>query len=435
MPVAAHSSFLPDVIKIGYLTPLSGSASESGRGMRLGAELAEWVINERWGGIPRDGLPNATIDILITDTVTNPTATMAVATNLIRNEGVEVIIGAAISSNTLAAANITNPAQVVLISYASTSSSLTTQGGEYTFRIVGSDSLQGWALADTALNKGYKRALALYQDTHYGLDVAVAFKHKFEGKSGTVVEEIAYPETTTNFSAQLQTIHTLEDIGAIDVIMDVSWFADGAILFTEAASSGITTPWLCAETVADPFIFTIRPNVGPSMEGFWGITSMRPDPTTPAYQQFLAFFQERFPGVSVPFYADYSYDAIMLAVDAIRHAGVYEGSVIKEILPVISQEWIGATGKKTFDRNGDIWQEYRIWEVTESVPNSYEFATRGSWLSPSPSIEFDTSPRGELVDLELLRGLIIYGGFGGLAFGLGVFLMMLSRRKTPNQRP
>ncbi|MFX0115706.1 MAG: ABC transporter substrate-binding protein, partial [Candidatus Hodarchaeota archaeon] len=346
--VVAHPSVLPDIIKIGYLTPLSGSASESGRGMRLGAELAEWVINERWGGISRDGLSNATVEILISDTVTNPTATTAVTTSLIRHEGVEVIIGAALSSNTLAAANITNPAQVVLISYASTHSTITTQGGEYTFRVVGSDSLQGWALADIALNKGYTRALSLYQDTPYGIDVAVAFKHKYEAKGAKVVEEIAYPETTTNFSAQLQTIRFLEDIGAIDVIMDVSWFADGAILFTEAASSGIATPWLCTETIADPYIFTIRPNVGSSMDGFWGITSMRPDPTTPAYQQFLTLFQERFPGVSVPFYADYSYDAVMLAVDAIKYAGVYEGSVIKEVLPIVSQDWIGATGKKTF---------------------------------------------------------------------------------------
>jgi ABC-type branched-subunit amino acid transport system substrate-binding protein len=226
-PVASAAA-LPDVIQIGFLVPLTGGLDWAGPGMQEGAELAEWVVNTKWGGIPRSGLPNATIDLLVRDTTTTPTTAAAVTTVLIATDGVEIIIGAAGSPQTLAAAAVTNPAQVVLLSYASTFPNITTQGGEYTFRVAPSDALQGWALADLALGKGYRNATSLHVDNLHGRGLAAAFKEKFEATGGIVVQEIPYVEAAASFATEIAAIKTLESAGSIDVVVDISYQADGA---------------------------------------------------------------------------------------------------------------------------------------------------------------------------------------------------------------
>ncbi|MFQ5977717.1 MAG: ABC transporter substrate-binding protein [Candidatus Heimdallarchaeota archaeon] len=378
-PVASAAA-LPDVIPIGFLAPLTGGLDWLGSDVQEGAELAEWVVNTKWGGIPRSGLTNATIDLLVRDTATTSTTAAAATTTLITTDGAEIIVGAAGSPQTLAAAAVTNPAQVVLLSYASTSPNITTQGGEYTFRVVGSDTLQGWALADLALGQGYRNATSLHVDNLHGRGLAAVFKEKFEAAGGKVVQEIPYVETAGSFATEIGIISGLEGAGSIDVIVDISYQADGAKIFTEAALQGITTPWVCADGVATDAIFGTA-GVGAAMKGMWG-TKYFLNTSTVEYQQFNDSFYEKYPTDTPGIYADYAYDAVMLAVDAIIAAGVYDGTTIKNALQGISQGWKGATGDKTFDAYGDVRQDFIFWNVTEPVANTFEFTTQGLWTRP-----------------------------------------------------
>lgn len=378
-PVAS-AALLSDTIPIGFLAPLTGTLSSYGPEMQKGAELAEWVVNTKWGGIPRSGMPNATIDLLVRNTATSPTTTAAATTALIQNYGVEVIIGAAGSLQTLAAAAVTNPAQVVLLSYASTCPDITTQGGEYTFRVTPSDALQGWALADLALGKGYRNSAALHLNNDYGHWMMEAFREKFKAAGGTVVQEISYMKTAESFTTEITAIKTLESAESIDVIVDISYANDGAKIFTEAAAQNITTPWVCAEGVAVPFIFSTA-GVGTAMKGMWG-TKFFTNTSTAKYRQFLSYFNEKYPAETPGSYADYAYDAVMLVVDAIITAAAYDGSGIKEALYTVSQGWKGATGDKSFDAYGDVSQDILFWEVTESIAGTFEFTTRECCIRP-----------------------------------------------------
>jgi branched-chain amino acid transport system substrate-binding protein len=380
-PVASTAS-LSDTIPIGFLAPLTGTLGSYGPEMQKGAELAEWVINTKWGGIPRSGLPNATIDLLVRDTATSPATAAAAAATLMQNYGVHVIVGAAGSRQTLAVAAVTSPAQVVLLSYASTSPDITSQGGDYTFRVTPSDALQGWALADLALGKGYRNAAAMHLDNDYGHWMMEAFREKFEAAGGIVVQEIPYMKTAASFAAEIAAIKTLENEESIDVIVDISYANDGAKIFTEAAAQNITTPWVCAEGVAVPYIFSTA-RVGAAMRGMWG-TKFYTNTSTAEYQQFLSYFNEKYPAETPGSFADYAYDAVMLVVDAIIAAAAYDGNKIKETLYKVSQGWKGATGDKNFDANGDVGQDLLFWEVTEPIPGTFEFTTRKCCIRPVP---------------------------------------------------
>jgi ABC-type branched-subunit amino acid transport system substrate-binding protein len=78
-------------------------------------------------------------------------------------------------------------------------------------------------------------------------------------------------------------------------------------------------------------------------------------------------------------YCDTAYDATMLAALAIAHAGEYDGTKIKNSLEYVSQFYIGATGHKMFDKNGDqLTQFYEIWDVVKE-DGKYKFIRIGTW--------------------------------------------------------
>ena len=69
----------------------------------------------------------------------------------------------------------------------------------------------------------------------------------------------------------------------------------------------------------------------------------------------------------------------MMAILAIAKAGDYNGTKIREALIDISQTFMGATGYKLFDENGDqLYQVYEIWDVVEE-DGKYKFVGIGYW--------------------------------------------------------
>ncbi|MFX0204635.1 MAG: ABC transporter substrate-binding protein [Candidatus Hodarchaeota archaeon] len=381
----ASTAAFTEEIDIGFIVPITGPLGAYGPGMIQGAELAEWVIANKWSEADRVAkLNNQTVDIIVADTETDPTKVPAIVTDLITNDGCEVIIGAAASSCTLAADGVTDPMEVILISYASTSPAISTDAGDYTYRVVPMDKLQGDALAALAYEQGYRNAAMIYLDNSYGLGFATVFNETFIALGGTVELDLPYIETAPSFDTELTAIKTAADAGTIDVIMDVSYADDGAVIFTEAALAGITTPWVCAEGIADAAIFGVATGVGDAMTGMIGTKPYSPTESA-KYVEFLGYFQEKFGADATPgIYGDYAYDAVMLAVDAIVEAGSYDGPAIKTALDTVNVNWIGATGNKTFDQYGDVGGSYILWEVTEDPTGTcWEFTQFGMWTTGS----------------------------------------------------
>ncbi|MFQ5979362.1 MAG: ABC transporter substrate-binding protein [Candidatus Heimdallarchaeota archaeon] len=370
-PAASSTSALPTTIKIGYLWPETGALSAYE--LNKGGALAEKLVNAAGG----HGTWTGTLDVIFEDTATDPTTTAAAATKLIETDGVEVIVGAAGSSNTLAAAKVAAQNEVPIVSYASTSPAITTEGGEWVFRVVGSDELQGWALAEMCLAMGYTSAAMIYLDNAYGIGMADVFYEYFVGGGGEVVQEFKYVETATSFSTEITKIKSLEDAGDIDVIMDTSYADDGALIFTEAATQGITTPWACAEGVGDAKIFDVTSGVGAAMMGMRGTKPLSFTEST-GWQTFNTSYWAEY-GTAQNIYGDYSYDAIYLVLEAIIAADSYDGPAIKTALPTTANGWVLATGDKSMDANGDVGQDYSIWEVTEPTTGNYEFTVQGGW--------------------------------------------------------
>lgn len=342
-------------IKIGVLITRTGGLGPIGEGMANGAKLAAMEINKQ-------GINGKNITLIIEDTGTNPAKAAEAAQKLIGMDKVQVIIGGVASSETLAVAPLANKNKVVLISPSSTAPSVT-DAGEYVFRVIGSDNLQGEAIARLASARNFTKPATLVENNDYGIGLENVFKAKF---NGTLASSIHYEKGKADYRTELGTIKNANP----DVIIFVGYPAEASTILQQAKQLGIKTNWIAAEGIADPVMFDNK-DVAAQMERMYLTRPSSPE-GNPEYQNFKKLYQNAF-GKDPGIYSDTEFDATMLAAQAIRKVG-NDGEKIKDALSSISLTYKAVTGNKAFDANGDVSQDYTVLEVKNKT-----MVTIGNW--------------------------------------------------------
>ena len=346
-------------IKIGVLITQTGGLGPIGEGMANGAKLAAREIN-------KEGISGRNVTLIIEDTGTNPAKAAEAAKKLIEVDNVQVIIGGVASSETLAVAPMADKSKVVLISPSSTAPSVT-DAGEYVFRVIGSDNLQGDAIAQLAMAKNFTKPVVLFENNDYGVGLEKVFKEKFEG---IAISSIQYEKGKADYRSELEAIKQVNP----DVIVYVGYPAEASTILQQAKQLGLKTKWIAAEGIADPVMFDNK-EVAAQMEGMYLTRPSSPE-GNPEYQNFKNLYREAF-GKDPGIYSDTEFDATMLAAQAIKEAG-NEGEKIKNALPAVSRRYRAVTGDKAFDANGDVPQEYTVLEVRNKT-----MVTIGNWSRSS----------------------------------------------------
>ncbi len=353
-------------VKIGHLLPISGALSPYSEGFRNGVRLAVSQVNDK------GGLSGWKFELIEEDDGTDATKAAEATRKLIDVDGVKVIVGSYASSCTMAAAPICEQNKVVLISPASTSPAVS-DAGEYIFRVVPSDQLQGIAIGQLALQKGYKTAGLIVINNQYGIGLEQVFKGVFESGGGSIVATVRYELGAASYKTELGRLKAANP----DVIIDVSYADDGAVVFKQAKELGITSQWICAEGVADEAIFG-APGVGEAMLGMMGTKPTSPE-GSPENKAFVDAYNAKF-GKGPGIYSDYAYDAAMIGMNAVARAGSYDGEAIKNAMKPVGTSYTGASGTKTFDTKGDVEGEYIVWQV-KLVEGAYKMVQIGTWTS------------------------------------------------------
>jgi ABC-type branched-subunit amino acid transport system substrate-binding protein len=361
--MATEAPKAPEEVLIGVLMPLSGNLAPFGEGMVKGARVAEAEINEK------GGINGAKVKLIVEDTATDPAKAAEAANKLINVNGVQAIVGAAASSSTLAVAPVAEENHVVLVSPASTSPAIT-PAGDYIFRVVASDDLQGKVMSDLTVNRGYKKAAVLVVNNDYGVAFEKVFEENFKAAGGSISVAIEFDTDKGDYRTELGMI---KDSDA-EMIMFVGYPQDATVILKQAQELGIDLPWISAEGIASEEMFNY-PGMAEAMEGMLLTKPAPQDLESPEYQNFLSRFKAMYPGEEPGIYADTTYDATMMIAEAMKKAGVIDGEKIKDALYEISQGYKGATGDKTMDENGDIlYQDYVILKATGG-----KFETVGTW--------------------------------------------------------
>ena len=145
--------------------------------------------------------------LLMANSKTTPEETL-VAIKKLHEHGANIIVGPSIGSTVLAAKEYADANNITLISYSSTSSSLSIEGDNL-FRLVPDDTYQGKIVAERMIKDGIKVIVPIWRGGLYSNDLYKSTKYYFEKLGGEVEEGINYKPYTGKFATSLHRINFL----------------------------------------------------------------------------------------------------------------------------------------------------------------------------------------------------------------------------------
>lgn len=243
--VAAAAAMSPgalaDTIKVGVMGPFSGPFANWGVHYRNGIELYQKRHGLKVGDhdielVFRD-LPDADVG-----------RAKQLAQELVVRDGVQYLAGLMFTPTSFAAAEIATAAEVPLVVFNSTTSSLT-RASEFLVRSGYSQWQVSVPMAEFAAEEGNERVAIVAADYAPGQDAIAAFTHAFTEKGGEISDTIAMPMSTTDFSSYIERLRSDRpdavylfapvgpmSIGFLRAFIDSGLYADGVKMYSTGES-------------------------------------------------------------------------------------------------------------------------------------------------------------------------------------------------------
>ncbi|MBU0727984.1 ABC transporter substrate-binding protein [Patescibacteria group bacterium] len=327
------ASELPDVIKIGYIGPLSGNAAAYGQDVKEGIELY-FTQNPSIDG--------KTVEVIYEDGKCNGQDSANAAQKLITVDKVAVILGGQCSGETLAAAPIAEQNQVVMISSLSSSPDVTT-AGDYIFRNYPSDMKVSGTLVDDLLDKDYKAIAILAEQTDYSQAFSHAIKVHLESREegDRLVVQESYSVDNTDFRTLLAKVQEAE----ADVLISIAQTpVTNGFTVKQAAELGLDIQIYGTDTIDGVDFFDAAKDAAEGVK----MVVVSEDPSRKGYNDFVANTE---PAQASPVFPAFGYDSANLAANAIAAVG-YDATAIKDWFYSM-KKFKGIASDVSFDENGD----------------------------------------------------------------------------------
>lgn len=340
LPVLQSCSSSEESIRFGATFPLSGEVASYGQKAKRGIEMAVDEQNAK------GGLLGKQIVVDFQDDRNDKKEAVSIMTKFASIDKVPVVFGSAGSGASLAIAPIANRHKVVLISPISSSSQLSTEGGEYFFRTVPADDLQAEVLSQWVFESGAKRVAVIYTNNSWGKPLAEGFETKFEALGGKVINTEGVLETVADFRTIIAKLKGMENL---DAIVSPTYPKEGGIFVRQIKELGLSVPLYGGDNWGSPEFINVA---GEAAEGvFYTAPS---ESTSPAFIEFAKRYETKY-GEAPDVFGAYSYDAAMAIFRAIEKVGSEVPSKIREALLSVSFE--GVSGQIAFRPNGDLQSE------------------------------------------------------------------------------
>jgi branched-chain amino acid transport system substrate-binding protein len=322
------------VIKVGLLGPLSGSHSRTIATSRQSIDLAIKEFNKE----------GVRVELLSRETECDAKLAEVAIKDLIA-EKVVAILGDFCSGATLAAAPFANKERIPMISPTSTSPKIT-DSGDYIFRTIPSDALQGKFVAELISAKGLKNLAIIYGNEPYGIGLSTSLKTNFESMGGRVTN-VPFENGATDLTNQFKLIKNVNP-DAVYLISNEPTSAVAVIIGVKNA--GIKAQLFGAESIKSQIILNDAASAAE------GMTVSSVSLGTPAFvDKFRAAYQS-----DPDDFAAQAYDAARLLTAAFA-GGAYTSEAIKNA--VSKSDMQGVSGRIKFDKNGDIPGNYDTYTV------------------------------------------------------------------------
>ncbi len=352
-----------DVIKVGWLGPLTGNVAQYGQAVKNGVDLYVEQLNAA------GGINGKKIELISYDEEGDATKAVT-GYNSIMDQGVVAIIGSVTTAPTVAVVTesfadntpmITASATAIPVTYNEETNQVYTN----MFRSCFIDSFQGVTMARFAKNVlGASTAAVLYDngDT-YSTGVYDYFVNECAEQGIEVVATESYASGSVDFSGQLTNIAAAKP----DVLFLPVYYNDVALIASQAAAAGITAPMLgvdgwssVLDAVSDAAL----------VEGAYYCSGYSVEDTRELVVNFLEDYGKKYGGNTPNMFDAQGYDAAWILFDAIAAAeksGKKYGSdeykqAIIDAMAATDKEFV--TGRVSFDAHNDPQKSAAIIQIT-----------------------------------------------------------------------
>jgi len=380
LPVAAAAQSCTHTV--GVVVELTGPAGRFGQAASKSVELAFRELNEA------GGVAGCQLAMDLRDSQSQGSVAVDQARQLVDLKRVPAIIGGIISSVSLPVlTSVTAPANVVQISPASSSPTLTriAQEGKANgvfFRTITSDALQGTAAAKYAIDQGLKKLAIIHVNNDFGVNMVAEFRKAYEALGGQITTTTPYNQGQSSYAPEVT--RALE--GEPPALYLVAYPGDGTSIARTWISQGGAATFLLNDGMnSADFIRDVGPRF---LDNAFGTSSGTT--ATPSTEHFA----KAYPAMSGGFdpnapAADRAYDAAAILGLAIAQAGKHEAGAIRDAIRKVTADggevvhagpdgfrkalqlirdgkpirYVGVIGPVTFDPYGDITGPFRLWRI------------------------------------------------------------------------
>jgi len=325
---------------LGATFPLTGEVASYGQKAKRGIEMA--VEDQNTKG----GLLGKQIVVDFQDDRNDKKEAVSIMTKFATMDKVPVVFGSAGSGASLAIAPLANRYKVVLISPISSSTQLSTEGGDFFFRTCPADDLQAEVLAKWVFDSGAKKVAVVYTNNSWGKPLAEGFRTKFTALGGQVINEEGVQENSADF----RTIITkLKGMAGLDAVVSPTYPKEGGVFVRQAKELGLNVPLYGGDNWGSPEFRTLAGDAAGGV--FYTAPS---ENSSPVLSDFTQRYKTKY-GEEPDVFGSYSYDAASAIFRALEAARVADPTKIREALLKVSFQ--GVSGEVSFRPNGDLKSE------------------------------------------------------------------------------
>jgi branched-chain amino acid transport system substrate-binding protein len=340
--IAGANAQTPDVVKIGFASPLTGAQAHYGKDNQNGAQMAIDDLNAR--GVKIGGKA-VKLELIVEDDQADPKVGTVVAQKLV-DAKIQAMVGHFNSGVTIPTSKIYADAGIPQLSV-STNVMYTRQKLKTTFRMMADDDKQGAALGRYATQTLKLKNFAVIDDrTAYGQGLADAFTNTIRAAKAQVVKR----EFTNDKAVDFRNILTSIRSAHVDAVFFGGYDAQAGPMARQMKELGLNAPLLGGETMNTAKFIQLA---GGAAEGHIASTPGAALESRPQGKAFAQRYRERYKQ-DIGLYAPYFYDAVGVVVAAMEKAG---STAPAKLLPVLRNiRYSGITAEIAFDNAGDLQQ-------------------------------------------------------------------------------
>ena len=362
-------------INVGSVAGVTGPIAELVAPIVAGRNLAAEHVNAQGGLLDGDNY-----NLILSDSQCDPKAGVDAGGKVVNVEQVVAIIGASCSGATNGMVqSVTIPAGVVAVSDSATAPSITDlEDNDTVFRVAPSDAYQGLAIAQLAIDQGYKKLAMTYSNDDYNAGIATVFEQAFQDLGGEITANQAHEPNKASYRSE---ISTLSGGDAEGLAIFAYYGGSGITIIRNSLENGLFDKFMAADGMFDASV--IEQIGADTLRGNIFITQSASDYEDDSYKAFADAFEATGNDPVAP-YAAHGYDASFLLALAIEKAGSADrgaiGAALREVASgpgevIRPGEWEkakaaiaagedinyeGASGNVDFDEAGDVGGIYSV---------------------------------------------------------------------------